>query len=781
MSNIVHSFTWRFGGPLADLSAVVAWTLLGTVALAGLLWIIFSYQRTLVALPRSRRTTLTSLRVLLWAVLIVALAGPTQVERTYARRETRPLAVVVDRSDSMTAPDNRGQRRLDDALRRWRALAPTAARVFGSPRTFAFADTVSATDTLDQAPRLATEHTRVFASLQSVLDQAPSGGWSGIVLLTDGLDTSTDTPADDLARTAGAALAAGTPVYPLSGHNRYAGGEFISLRDLALPARVPPRSAFNLEITLDTFQSKARTVPIRLRIGDTWREPEQVTLASGRRAFAWTSEIPATDEGPLPLELRIGEGTRAFTTHAEVQVARPDSTRILYYQGALDWGYRFLADILRRDPAFNLTPIFNLSPIGSPAASHATPSTLPDLPDTAAGLDAYDVVVLANASADQFSSAQQTALSTWVRAGGVVLFLAPDNDSSHGYAGTELEKMLPVVFGRADTSVPVDIAQNQFRQRMQQLGGSNSYEESRFAATARTKSERPKLTAFQWEPAAATLFDADQLQLAPLFANYATVEKAKPGATVLARHPTARSSAETDERAILLAIQRYGRGQSAAFTSDALWRWKLSQTSTDRHVETFWQNLFAWLGRERPRGPRFDHAPLTARTGREIELRLLGGGSTAPVLSVERHETNAAAPTLEAPAPEAARLTATGEDAGVRLYRWTPPAEGEWILTAVDGAGRRARHWIQVLNTTLLGETSGLPADDGLLQALAQRTGGVALGDTVPSAWREASFGHAAELLRERRRPLWHGAGLLIALLLLYATELILRRRWQLL
>lgn len=773
MPATVHSFAWRFGGPLAGLPGAVAWTLLGLTALAGLVWIVFSYRRTLVALPRSRRLALTALRLLVWLGLMLALAGPTRIERTYARHETRPLAVVVDRSDSMTTPDNRGQRRLDDALRRWRRISPAALQTFGPPRTFAFADGVAPVDNPDQAPRLPTDRTRLFASLQSLVDQAPAGGWGGIVLLTDGLDTDIEKPDESLAAAIRSALGAGTPVYPLSGRNRYAGGEFIALRDLALPARVPPRSSFNLDVTLDTFQSKPRTVPIRLRIGENWRDPEHVTLAAGRRALAWTAEIPAADEGTLPLELRVGEGPGAITTHAEVQITRPDTTRILYYQGALDWGYRFLADILRRDPAFHLTPIFNLSPIGGGQSPRTPPGALPDLPDTVAGFAPYDVVVLANATAGQFSAAQQTALASWVREGGVLLFLAPDDDSTRGYAGTELEKMLPVVFDRPDVPPPADAAQNQFRLRMRALGGSNSREEARFATAARANSDHPELTAFQWEPAAASLFGSDERRSAPLFANYASVRQAKPGATVLARHPTARGPSGED-RAILLALQRYGRGQSAVFTSDALWRWKLSQTSTERHVEKFWQNLFAWLGRERPRGPRFDHPPLTARTGREIELRLLDGGTSAPVLSARRLSP-ATSPM------ESLSLASAGEDAGARLYRWTPSAPGEWILAAADAEGRRARHWIQVLDTPASGETSGLPVDETLLQTLAQRTGGAVLGDLAPSAWREASSGRETDLLREQRRPLWHEAGLLVVLLLLYASELLLRRRWQLL
>lgn len=767
MSDIVQTFAWHFGGPLAGLSAALAWTLLGGLTVLGLVWIVVSYRRTLVLLPPTRRRTLTSLRLLLWLGLMLALAGPTRVERTYAKHETRPLAVLVDRSDSMTTPDNRGQRRLDDALRRWRQIAPAANETFGPPHAFAFAGSSAAVDSTEHTPALDTGTTRLFDSLNDIIAQAPAGGWGGVVLLTDGLDTSDREAAPALDNTIRAALAAGVPVYPLSGYNRYSGRDFITLRDLALPARVPPRSDFTFELTLDTFQPQPRRVPVRLRVGDQWRETEHIPLAAGRRALAWSATLPARDEGLLPIELVVGEGKDAVTARAEVRVATPDTTRILYYQGALDWGYRFLADILRRDPAFHLTPIFNLAPIGARTTTPTPAGALPDLPDTVHGLNAYDVVVLANATADQFSAVQQNALADWVRDGGILLFLAPDDASARGYVGTELEKMLPVVFGHTDVAPTVDRVQETFRQRMKAVGGARTSLETPFAEYARQQSEHPELTAFSWEPAAATIFGTEQPAPAPLFHNHATVAAAKPGATVLARHPVARAP-EGDERAILLALQRYGRGQSAVFTSDALWRWKLNQDSAERHVEKFWQNLFAWLGRERPRGPRFERAPLLGRTAQEIEFRLLGGGPDAPHLSVEK--TGSAEATL---------LSAAGEHANARLYRWTPPAAGEWLISAADDKGRTIRHWIQILDTPDSAETSGLPPDDSLLQTLAQRTGGGVLGGDAPATWRAA--GQAAELLRETRHPLWHAAGLIILLLFLYVLELILRRRWQLL
>ena len=130
----------------------------------------------------------------------------------------------------------------------------------------------------------------------------------------------------------------------------------------------------------------------------------------------------------MDLELRAGDEI----ARASVRIERPSSNRILYFQGALDWSYRFLADILKRDPTFVLTPVFNF-----PNPNAALPSgALRRMPEIPKELDGFDIVVLANAAASQFTNAQQMALSTWVRNGGVVVFFTPDDDSTQGFSGS---------------------------------------------------------------------------------------------------------------------------------------------------------------------------------------------------------------------------------------------------------------------------------------------------------------------------------------------------------
>jgi hypothetical protein len=792
MPTLDHSFAWRFGGPLSGLPPAWAWTWLAVAGLLGAAWIVVSYRRTLVALEPQRRRVLVALRLVLWAGVLLALAGPTRVQRVYAAKTIRPLAVLVDQSASMTTPDNRHQTRADDALRRWRPLTPAALAAHGQPKVFAFADTpVPAVLVTPQATsNLAAGQTRLFASIDRLLATAPAGGWGGIAVLTDGLDTTEAEPQAALDATARAALAAGTPLYLVPGRNRYAGESFVGFRDLTVPAEVPPRSSFRFEVTLDSYQSEARAVPLRLKVGGVWREAEMLPLEAGRRSLAWSAEIPAELPGVIPLELVAGNAPDAPRLRAEVRVAQPASTRILYYQGALDWGYRFLADILRRDPAFTLTPILNLAPVGQTpdGVAYRVAGSLPRLPELAAGYDAFDVVVLANASAGQLSASQQTALATWVRGGGVLVFLAADDAATQGFAGTEIEKLLPVEFappktGTAASAVPEQRAEDdpgfQFRKRMRQAADARTNRDifrsstKPASTTADSSGSREnQLESFAWEPRAIALFGAELTETAPRFVNFARVNRAKPGADVLARHATARAPVG-DERAILLALQRYGRGQSAVLTSDALWRWKLNQPSGERGVEKFWQNLFAWLGREHARSPHFDHAPLQAPLGREVLVHIAGAPSSATVTaSPESMAAHGKRPVVLAPAGP--------EPGGLQRFRWTPDAVGTWCLSARIGSTEPVRHWVQVV-AAAGGETSGQAPDEALLRRLAERTGGSVLVDAPPAAWLGANPGQAPALVRESTESLWHQEWIFALLLSAYLAELLLRRRWHLL
>jgi hypothetical protein len=377
------------------------------------------------------------------------------------------------------------------------------------------------------------------------------------------------------------------------------------------------------------------------------------------------------------------------------------------------------------------------------------------MPEIPKELDGFDIVVLANAAASQFTNAQQAALSTWVRNGGVVVFFTPDDDSTQGFSGSELERMLPVTFSPPQARV----LQSASRVLSRLPGGRGAVDPT-------------KLVAFDWEktPRVQEIFaEAEKNKVAfasPLFAEYAHVAQAKPGADVLARHPT-DFAVNGGEKAILLAVQRYGRGQSAVLTTDALWRWKLNEPAADRSAEIFWQTLFAWLTREHDAGLRFDEAPRLAESGREISFHVVGASDKK--LTVEAVQGEKRISLNEA---------ASGE--GFRLFPWRPSADGLWKITATEAGGATAQHWVSVRKTVLSGELSGAPPDEALLRTLAEHTGGEVLENTPPTAWQPTRPARGAPL-GEQREPLWHRPWVFAAILGLTCAEMILRRKWRML
>jgi hypothetical protein len=182
------------------------------------------------------------------------------------------------------------------------------------------------------------------------------------------------------------------------------------------------------------------------------------------------------------------------------------------------------------------------------------------------------------------------------------------------------------------------------------------------------------------------------------------------------------------------------------------------------------------LGRERQSAVRFERAPLLAEKDYELTLRVVG--PSGPLLVTARPEA-AATGTLVGTTP--ITLTPAGESGEARLFTWRPAALGTWIIEARLGTEEPTRHFLTV-TAKPADETSGIPTDDTLLRTLAERTGGEVLTDSPPPAWRSAAAaGPGEQLLRETAEPLWQQGWIFTTLLALYALELILRRRFQLL
>jgi hypothetical protein len=73
--------------------------------------------------------------------------------------------------------------------------------------------------------------------------------------------------------------------------------------------------------------------------------------------------------------------------------------------------------------------------------------------------------------------------------------------------------------------------------------------------------------------------------------------RAKPGASVLAVHPTLEYKGTPLP---VIAHERYGRGRTMAITTATTWRWQMLLPHEDTSHERFWRQILRWLTRAAP-------------------------------------------------------------------------------------------------------------------------------------------------------------------------------------
>ncbi|HYW74614.1 MAG TPA: glutamine amidotransferase, partial [Pyrinomonadaceae bacterium] len=198
-------------------------------------------------------------------------------------------------------------------------------------------------------------------------------------------------------------------------------------------------------------------------------------------------------------------------------------------------------------------------------------------PKTEEELFAYDGLVLGSVEASFFTADELRSIEAFVaRRGGGLLALGGRLSFDGGrYKGTLIDDLLPLALeGRT-----VEVAESYAPVYKAQLTGAGQ--------------EHP-ITRLNEDRAASQKTWND---LPPISISEA-LKTVKPGATVLLEAKRAVGSSPVVP---LLAQQRYGRGQTLAFTATDTWRWRMRMDSKSTAHETFWRQMLRYLVSSTPK------------------------------------------------------------------------------------------------------------------------------------------------------------------------------------
>jgi uncharacterized membrane protein len=256
----------------------------------------------------------------------------------------------------------------------------------------------------------------VGAGIRAALGLLPPDGGRRIVLLTDGLDTE-----GGAARAATIAAASGVElaVVPLTGPS----GPDARIEALQLPSEVRVGERFEVRVWVAALAPATGTLSLRAGGREVWRGPARLAEGSTLLRIPQQAVSPGvlTYEATLAVAPDELEGNNR--AHALLQVLGAPEVLYVAAQGesALPRWLRVQGVAVRA--------------IGPEA-----------LPTAAAALAGVPAVVLDDVPATALTAAQMRALSGYVRAlgGGLVVVGGPHAFGPGGYAGTDLEAVLPV-------------------------------------------------------------------------------------------------------------------------------------------------------------------------------------------------------------------------------------------------------------------------------------------------------------------------------------------------
>ncbi|MGA2229377.1 MAG: VWA domain-containing protein [Tepidisphaeraceae bacterium] len=596
---------------MALLALAVAAAVIGIIA-----WV---YRRDARSLSAMKRWSLVSLRLLVLAGALTMLMEPVLV---FEKTEYSPsnLIVLNDVSGSIDLQDAYTDTKSAQAVAAALKLSgPAEVQKSTRAQLSARALDLLATPLAAAGDRIVRHHdfaarllpagsatrpsaadasaTAIGAAIRQAIAAYQGQPLAGILLVTDGQSNAGESP----VKAAQFAAAEGVPIVCL-GLGTAQGPRAARITKLDVSPVVFVRDPNPLHVLVESrgmAEQPATVVLERSRDGGSWEEVSRQNVVLGETGRIQTATFQFQEDRPASLRLRArledAGPELAANDHeavADVKVIR-DKIKVLFIAGETFPEVEFIRAMLLRD-----TSISASTWLQSADANYDQPGdpSLKRLPETAEELNDYDCIVLYDPDPDVWPANYSQLLQDFVsKAGGGIVYVAGERNTKNLYDRPDDPSlawlnMLPVTVepGLYHTDVTVKLSTESPWKLDITPEGKND--------PIFTFAERPE----ENETILANL---------PGMFWYFPVTRARPGATVLARHGDPRMVNEYGPH-VLLATQLVGPGRTFFVGFDSTYRWRYLD---DRFFDSFWAHMVERAGRSKQLGGRYPYSLATDR------------------------------------------------------------------------------------------------------------------------------------------------------------------------
>jgi uncharacterized membrane protein len=750
------------------------------------------YSVVYAYLGRGRIVALMALRCLGILALLLILFKPALSVTRGPAGDKPYLPILVDRSASMGTTDETNlPDRYQQCVRMLMAQDDRIRRQF-TPLWYHFATTLSPAESVKALAELqpsgtGTDGTNIALAIRDAASKESLSSMAGILLLTDGIHNTAEAVSD-------AGVQARVPIFAVAVGS--ASEKLSARRNVELAAVEAPMEAVVNNVTTIAVQVKISgfaTVPMEVQLleagndkpVDTQRLWTDQNVATIRAELKWTPKDQGTSAASRPagdvvrkLRVRIPPNPAEETpddneTELHVLLTEP-RVRVLYVEGTMRPEYKYLKRLLESDPNIRFLSLVRVAGNKFWSQGEIGGKKLDNLPTSDADFGLFDVIILGDLDRTFLSKEQMARIRKFVNDGHALLMLGGHNSlGPGGYGGTDIEAALPVTLG--SRAQPQETTP--FVPQLTAVGEAHPILEGLKDFFSGPGGRKP----------------SDKLPKLPELLGCVTVPEVKPGAALLALHPSRKVEGQAMP---VLAVQRFGAGRSAAFTADTTWKWYLPMKGMGREspYERFWGQLIRWLAnvdtKSREAKPsvvmRLDKTYVRAGQGPVKVLARVQDEKGRPA-------ENAVITCTVAPAdgkgkPETLSLSPR---VGDRLFEgeFRPQREAKYKLqvAASDAAGAKLGADEQTLIVVPFSkEMDRLGRNDALLQLLADRTDGRKVDisglpdliDQIVQRQKAKTGGDKAD--EGDVVKLFNFPALFLAFVALLTCEWLLRRRWHL-
>jgi hypothetical protein len=602
---------------------------------------------------------------------------------------------------------------------------------------------------------------------------------AGILLITDGqsnagLDARTAAAAAGKSGVPVVSLAAGTPDGPRNA--RLAGIEASPVVFLRDPA--------DLSVLVESrgLKDAPASVLLEQRQDDgSWKEVGREPVVLGEDAALKRINFRITPEtlGQLDFRARVTDVGPELTEDdnldtASIKVVR-QTIRVLLIAGYPGPEVQFLRNALLRDTGMEFASWLQSAGQGYDQIGGRP---IRRLPANQKELDHFDTLILFDPDMRNLGPAWPEMLTKFVGdAGGGLVYIAGELNSQKlfnpesgdgsslgvGDAASSWLRILPVVRDAGLYQSAADVR-------------LSSRETWTLELTAEGNADR----IFQFAPEPSR--NREVLASLPGMFWHFPVTRAKPGATVLARHGDPRMRNQFGRHA-LMATQLYGPGRTVFIGFDSTYRWRYLH---EEYFDGFWARLIDRVGRSKVLGGRYpftlaaDKAAYRAGDRVTIRAEILPTADEASAISELRGEAD------------------SGREASVPL-EFEPRPDDSSVLEASFVANEAGAYTARVTPTAMTGELeSGLrPAtltfrveppqaerdnptlNRPLLEELAHLSGGAVFAMSEAEKLPDAFSIKQVERVLEYRDEIWNAPILFGSVVLLLTLEWLLRKKYR--